>query len=227
MGEYELLAVTVLSRSYNNFVFLLCHNGQAVLIDAGEAAPVFEVLEQENLQLTDVLITHTHHDHMGGCRAILDRLGVQSTSPSIEVFEKEMLGTTCRSIFTPGHMMVHKCFHFPELGILFSGDAVINGGCGRILGGTAEQFFESLKKISALPDETRIFGAHDYLVDNMMFSIFVDPDNEETKRRFELYKTDPAAAIFVSLAEEKKTNPFFQAPSVDVFKKLRLQRDEF
>lgn len=224
VGGYSVLAVPVL---HDNFVYLVCREGKAVLIDAGEAKPVFRALEGENLQLVSILITHTHHDHIGGCRAIVDRLGVQSTSPGVEAGEFPVLGTFCRSISTPGHMAVHKVYYFPHLGILFSGDALINGGCGRLLGGTAEQAFDSLQLIKQMPAETRVFGGHDYLVENMEFALSIDPDNAAAKARLDLYRKDPASAIFATLAEEKKTNPFLRVDTVDEFVELRRQKDCF
>ncbi len=221
-GDCEVLAVPVLR---DNFVYLVCRGGNAVLIDAGEAKPVFKVLEQERLQLHDLFITHTHHDHVGGCRAIQDRLGVLAVSPSVEPRTYEVLGTVCRSISTPGHMAVHKTYYFPELGALFPGDTLVNGACGRLLGGTAEQLFDSLQKIKALPAETRIFGGHDYLIDNMQFALSVEPGNPDVRARIELYRHDPAAAIFTTLAEEKKTNPFLRVDSVEAFAELRLNKD--
>ncbi len=223
-GDYEVLAVPVLG---DNFVFLLCRDKQAVLIDAGEAAPVFKILEQEHLQLQEVLITHTHHDHVGGCRAIQERLGVLSTSPAVEARTFSVLETTCRSVSTPGHVAVHKCFHFPELNILFTGDTIINGACGRIIDGTAEQLFNSLQLIKQLPVETRIFGAHDYLLGNMEFALAVEPDNADVQARLALYRRDPADAIFAALAEEKKTTPFLRAETVGQFADLRRQKDLF
>lgn len=223
-GEYKVLAVPVLS---DNFVYLVCREGKAVLIDAGEAGPVFRTLEQENLQLHELFITHTHHDHVGGCRAVQDRLGVQAISPAVEERAYKVLGSVCRSFSTPGHMAVHKGYHFPELNMLFSGDALINGACGRLLGGTAEQAFESLQKIKALPDETRIFGGHDYLIENMEFALLVERDNEDAKARLALYRRNPASAIFATLAEEKKTNPFLRVDSVEVFAELRRRKDVF
>ena len=219
-----MLAVPVLR---DNFVYLVCRGGEAILVDAGEAKPVFQALENTPLRLQKILITHTHHDHIGGCRAIQDRLGVQSVSPAVESGELPMLGTPCRSISTPGHMAVHKIYHFPELGILFTGDTLINGACGRLLGGTAEQLFSSLRKIRTLPDETRIFGGHDYLVDNMTFALSVEPDNTDMQARLNLYRTDPAAAIFATLAEEKKTNPFLRVDTVKEFTELRLRKDVY
>ena len=224
VGGYDVLAVPVL---YDNFVYLVCRDGQAVLIDAGEAGPVFKVLKTEKLQLTDILITHTHHDHVGGCRALQDRLGVQSASPGLEEGEMDLLGTRCRSFSTPGHMAVHKCYHFPGLQVLFAGDTLINGACGRLLGGTAEQLFNSLRKIGELPDDTRVFGGHDYLEDNMRFALSVEPDNMAMQARLALYRKDPASAIFATLGEEKKTNPFLRADTVEEFAALRHRKDRF
>ncbi|MEN7973957.1 MAG: MBL fold metallo-hydrolase, partial [Verrucomicrobiota bacterium] len=195
--------------------------------DAGEAKPVFRTLEKENLQLLNILITHTHHDHVGGCRALCDRLGVQSTSPGVEEGEFSVLGTVCRSVPAPGHMAVHKIYHFPELEILFAGDTLINGACGRLLGGTAEQLFSSLQLIKQLPDDTRVFGGHDYLAENMEFALSVEPGNAAAKARLDLYRSDPAAALFATLAEEKKTNPFLCVDSVEKFAALRKQKDIF
>lgn len=224
MGDYEVLAVPVLR---DNWVYLVCRDGEAVLIDAGEAQPVFQALEENDLRLQKLLITHTHPDHIGGCRAIQDRLGVQSASPGVEPADVPMLGTVCRSISTPGHMAVHKCYYFPELGILFAGDTLINGACGRLLGGTAAQLFSSLRKICERPDDTRIFGGHDYLVDNMEFALTVEPNNEDAKARLDLYRRDPSSAIFATLAEEKKTNPFLRVDRLEAFAQLRKLKDRF
>lgn len=224
IGDYVVVAVPVLR---DNFVYLVCRAGEAVLIDAGEAKPVFQAVEENDLRLQKILITHTHHDHIGGCRRIQDRLGVQSVSPAVESAEFPVLGTVCRSISTPGHMAVHKTYYFPELNVLFAGDTLINGACGRLLGGTAQQLFSSLRKICELPDDTRIFGGHDYLVANMEFALSVEPGNAAAEARLKLYREDPAAAIFATLAEEKKTNPFLRVDTVDEFTALRKQKDSF
>ena len=224
LGDYEVLAVPVL---HDNFVYLICRGGDAVLIDAGEAKPVFKILEKEGLQLHELFITHTHHDHVGGCRALQDRLGLLAISPGAEEREYRVLGTVCRAVSTPGHMAVHKTYHFPELHIVFPGDTLINGACGRLLGGTAEQLFRSLQWIQSLPDATRIFGGHDYLVDNMHFARSVEPENADVAARLALYRQHPAQAIFATLAEEKKTNPFLRVDSADAFAELRRRKDRY
>lgn len=224
INDYEVLAVPVLR---DNFVYLVCRDGDAILIDAGEAKPVFQTLEENDLRLQRILITHTHRDHIGGCRELMDRLGVQAMSPGVEGHEFPILGTVCRSITSPGHMAVHKMYHWPELNVLFAGDTLINGACGRLLGGTAEQLFSSLWKIRALPDDTRILGGHDYLAGNMEFALSVEPGNADMQARLELYRVDPAAAIFATLAEEKKTNPFLRVDTVEEFTELRRRKDCF
>ncbi|MBN2684124.1 MAG: MBL fold metallo-hydrolase [Pontiellaceae bacterium] len=221
---YFLLAVPVLR---DNFVYLICREGRAVLIDAGEARPVLNALEQENLQLTEIFITHTHHDHVDGCRELCERLGVLATSPAVEAREYDVLGTRGCSIFTPGHMAAHKIYSFPELGILFTGDTLINGACGRLLGGTAKQLFESLQVIKSFPDETLILGGHDYLEENMRFALAEEPENADMQARLALYQRDPAAAVFATLAEEKRTNPFLRVDSLEAFTALRARKDIF
>jgi hydroxyacylglutathione hydrolase len=224
LGEYTLLAVPVLR---DNFVYLICREEQAVLIDAGEARPVLKTLEQKNLQLTEMFITHTHHDHVGGCRELCERIGALAISPAVEAREYDVLGTRCRSLSTPGHVAVHKIYSFAELGLLVTGDTLINGACGRLLGGTAEQLFESLQRIKSFPDETLILGGHDYLEENMRFALEEEPGNADMQARLALYQRDPAAAIFVTLAEEKRTNPFLRVDSLEAFTALRARKDLF
>ncbi|MBT8045988.1 MAG: hypothetical protein KJN67_02365, partial [Pontiella sp.] len=118
-------------------------------------------------------------------------------------------------------------YYFPELTMLFAGDTLINGACGRILDGTPEQLFSSLQRIKQLPDETRILGGHDYLIDNMEFARMVEPENADVQARTDRYQADPASAIFVTLAEEKRTNPFLRVDSLEAFAELRRRKDLF
>ena len=226
-GEYDVLAIQVLPESYETFNYLFCRKGRAVLVDAGEAKPILNVLEEEQLQLLEILITHNDPDHVGGCRALQDRLGVLAKSPGVESCEFDLLGTRCISFSTPGHFAVSKSFHLPDLGIVFVGDTIIAGGCGRVRNGAYGESFESLQTLKALPDETRIFGGHDYLEENMHFALSVEPGNADMQERLERYRTDPIGAIFVALEEEKKTNPFLRTGSVEEFTRLRELKDRF
>lgn len=226
-GEYELIVVQVLLSTYGTFNYLLCKDGKAILIDCGEAAPIFQALEKEKLQLTDILITHNHGDHAGGCRAMQDQLGVQSTSPGVASRTFPILGTVCRSFDSSGHLAMCKSYYFPDLGIVFAGDTIIGGAVGRMMAGTAGQFFQSLETIKALPDETIIFGGHDYLEDNAAFALSVHPENEAMKTRLTLYRSEPLAAVFQTLEKEKRSNPFLQVKSADEFAALRRKKDLF
>ena len=134
VGDYEIIALPVLR---DNFSYLISTAGKAILIDAGEAAPVLTFLAAEELQLVQVLITHHHADHTAGCRALQQELGVLSRSPSVAAEETSYLSTPCRVMATPGHTRLCKSFYFPALDALFSGDALINGGCGRVMEGSA------------------------------------------------------------------------------------------
>lgn len=210
-SPFEILAVPVLS---DNFVYLVCRGRKAVLVDAGEAAPVRRALEENGLELTRILTTHRHADHT----AALPELR------SVVTGEENAIGTV-EALAVPGHTSGDTAWYFPEAGALFTGDCLINGACGRPMDGTAAQLFASLQKIKQLPDGTLIFGGHDYLDENLRFGRMVEPDNMDIRARLELYRTDPAAALFVTLAEEKKTNVFLRVASGEEFAALRTKKD--
>jgi len=213
-GETAILAVPVLS---DNFVYLICRAGQAVLIDAGDAAPVRKALKENNLQLRDIRLTHHHGDHTAGHATLRGDL----------IQENPEAAGPVEAIPVPGHTAEDTAFYFPEAAAVFTGDCLINGACGRPLGGTAAQLFDSLQRIAALPDDTLVFGGHDYLEENMQFGLLHEPDNADIRARLDLYRCDPAAALFVTLAEEKRTNLFLRAASAKEFAALRREKDRF
>lgn len=208
------MAIPVLS---DNFAFLVYRRREALLIDAGEAKPILQVLRAQKLLLQEILITHHHYDHIGGWVQLQQHV-TKGTVQHVSHVE---------AIATPGHMMEHFAYYLPEAAALFPGDALINGGCGRLLGGTAEQFFASLQKIGALPDDTRVFGGHDYLSENLRFALSLEPDNPYVQRRLDAYHFHPAKALFATLGEEKLTNPFLRVETVEDFAELRRLKDDF
>lgn len=213
-GPIQILAVPVLN---DNFDYLICRAGRALLIDAGAAAPVRRALEENGLELEQILLTHEHHDHIGGLPELESLCSGGATGVVGQV----------REIPTPGHTIDDTAYYFPEAAAVFTGDCLINGACGRLLGGTAEELYDSLQRIKVLPDETRVFGGHDYLEDNLRFGLSVEPDNAQIKARLELYRTDPAAAIFSTLGEEKQSNVFLRAKTAGEFAALRSAKDRF
>lgn len=215
------MAVPVLG---DNFDYLVCCNGQAVLIDAGEAAPVYAALAENNLILRHILITHSHGDHTFGLSELRKLVGTDRRA----VHSNGAFGDSAlpvKEMDVPGHTADGKMFYFPEAGALFTGDTLINGACGRAA--DMQHLFESLQKIKQLPPDTLIFGGHDYLDENLRFGFSIEPDNANIQARLSLYRCDPAAALFVSLEEELKTNVLLRAPDVETFTVLRRAKDRF
>ena len=224
INKYEIFVLKVLE---DNFVYLICLNNKAILIDAGESKPILEFIDKRNIQLLQILITHNHADHINGCHDLLDKLGAHSRSPAVAEETIRILGTVCRIISTPGHSSIHKSFYFPDLKIVFTGDLLINGGCGRVIDGTMEKLFNSLKKIKNLPDDTLVFGGHDYLESNLLFSQSINSDDLSLKNRLDKYNENCEEALFIDLKNEKNTNIFLQCETLEEFVKLRRMKDFF
>ena len=224
INNYEIFVLKVLE---DNFVYLICLNNKAILIDAGESKPILEFIDKRNIQLLQILITHNHVDHINGCQDLLNRLGVHSRSPAVVEEAIRILDTECRVISTPGHSSIHKSFYFPDLKIVFTGDLLINGGCGRVIDGTIEKLFYSLKKIKDLPDDTLVFGGHDYLESNLLFSQSIKPDDLFLKNRLDKCQKNLKDALFLDLKNEKDTNIFLQCKTFEKFVKLRKMKDFF
>lgn len=220
-------SIFVLKVLEDNFVYLVCCNGKAILIDAGDAKPILKFLQSKELDLLHILITHTHQDHIAGCLDIQNELGVLSRSPASAEEVVNWLDTPCRVISTPGHTKIHKSFYFPELNIIFTGDVLINGGCGRLLGGTIDQLFNSLRKIASLPNSVRIFGGHDYLKENLRFAQQELPSCKRISERIKRYQKNKPDGLFVLLEDEKKTNPFMRCSSIKELSVLRTRKDHF
>lgn len=230
-GDVGITAVRVLS---DNFSFLVRRAGEAVAVDPGEAAPLIRALDGEGLRLRQILVTHHHGDHIGGCRALSQRYGAPVAAPDdpripgadvrlADSASFSSCGMEWTVLATPGHTRSHLSFYVQSAGAVFSGDALINGACGRLFEGTAEQMAASLRRIAALPDGTRVFGGHDYLEQNMRYALTVEPDNRDCRARLEAYGgLRPQDAVFALLLEEKKTNPFLRAQSASIRRSLGM-----
>lgn len=212
-GAITIHAIPVLG---DNLVYLVCRRDTALLVDAGESAPVKAILEHKRLKLSDILITHSHGDHTAG---------LSELQPL--VCNTEAL-TIVNTIAVPGHTPDDLAFHLPEAGIVFTGDALINGACGRVPSRDAAALLhQSLQRLATLPGDTLVLGGHDYLEENMRFALTVHPACTAARARLERYHTDQPGAIFVSLDEEKCTNPFLQAANTVEFTHLRHRKDHF
>lgn len=200
------------------------------VVDPGTARPVIEATEQRHLVPQAVLVTHHHHDHVGGIRQLMRRYDMPVYGPAAEAIpemsrplhENDVVklgdeNMTFRVLEVPGHTAGHIAYYGE--GALFCGDTLFAGGCGRLFEGTAAQMHRSLDKLAALPGETMIYCAHEYTVKNLKFALQVEPDNADLHKRLddmENRRKQGLPTVPASLDVEKRTNPFLrcQEPSV-------------
>ncbi|MBD2449229.1 hydroxyacylglutathione hydrolase [Nostoc sp. FACHB-152] len=247
----------------DNYVFLLynCQQNIAAVVDPAEAAPVLSKLEELKADLIAIFNTHHHHDHVGGNQQLMQHFpnltvygGAedQGRIPGQQVFlqqgDRVKFGDrTAEVIFVPGHTRAHIAYYFPpsttdEPGELFCGDTLFAGGCGRLFEGTPTQMVSSLEKLRALPDNTRVWCAHEYTLNNLKFALTVDGENTDLQNRYAQVKasrTQGEATVPSFLGEEKRTNPFlrWQEPAlqaatkshdpVQTFARIRGMKDKF
>jgi len=218
----------------DNYIWLLREAGKAAVVDPGDAAPVIAYLEREQLDLTSILNTHHHGDHVGGNRALLARWPVPVFGPAREAIpgvtralvEGDTLtlpdiGLVLSVLDVPGHTAGHiACFGRLEARpVVFCGDTLFTGGCGRLFEGTPAQMLDSLSKLAALPADTGVFCGHEYTVANLRFARAVEPANVPLQQRQarEQAKRDRGEPTVPSMmAEERATNPFLRVDEAAV-----------
>jgi hydroxyacylglutathione hydrolase len=175
----------------DNYLWLLHDGKRALVVDPGDAEPVLRALEASRLQLESILVTHHHADHTGGIDALRQATGAAVYGPATEHLPAPFqplrqgdrvtaLGLDFQVLDVPGHTAGHIAFYTPEmdgLPLLFCGDTLFSGGCGRLFEGTPAQMLASLDKLAALPGATRVCCAHEYTLANLRFALAVEPDN--------------------------------------------------
>lgn len=182
-----------ISAFADNYLWLLHDGKRALVVDPGDAEPVLRALEQSALQLESILVTHHHADHTGGVDALRKATGAKVYGPANEripaPFEPlhegdsvHTLGLDFQVLDVPGHTAGHIAFYTPDMDgrpLLFCGDTLFSGGCGRLFEGTPAQMLASLDKLAALSGATRVCCAHEYTLDNLRFALAVEPDNTD------------------------------------------------
>lgn len=247
----------------DNYIFLLYdrQQGIAAVVDPAEAKPVLDCLDLLGVELVAIFNTHHHADHVGANRELIRHFpklcvygGIEDKGriPGQQIFLQEgdrveFAGRVGEVFFVPGHTRAHIAYYFPsqspgESGELFCGDTLFAGGCGRLFEGTPAQMVDSLSKLRKLPDNTRIWCAHEYTFKNLQFALSVDADNPDLQARFERvreFRSRGEATVPSLLGIEKQTNPFLrwdnsalQATTasndpVRVFGRLRGMKDRF
>lgn len=252
----EIIQLPVLTDNYIYIIHDPLSNETAV-VDPALAQPVLDVLAKKNWQLTTILNTHHHSDHVGGnlqlkqqtgCKIIAghsDRARISGID--IAVIENDVISLgkhKARVIFTPGHTSGHIVYFFAEDNLLFCGDTLFAMGCGRLFEGSAEQMWHSLQKLKALPASTQIYCTHEYTQSNGRFALTVEPDNRLLQQRMAVVdnlRANNRPTVPSTIAEELATNPFFREDSlalqktidmlnkkpVQVFAEIRRLKDNF
>ena len=238
----EIVRIAALS---DNYVWLMhdAASGQTVVVDPSEAAPVLAEAEARGWTIDQIWNTHWHPDHTGGNAAIVARFGARVTGPEAERAKIATLdhgvgeGDTVRIgvhvahvLETPGHTAGHIVFHLADDAILFSGDTLFAMGCGRLFEGDAAQMFANMQRFATMPDETIVYGAHEYTLANGRYSLTVEPENIALQARMiavEALRAAGEATLPTSIGDERATNPFFRATSIGQFSERRSGKDAF
>lgn len=198
------------------------------MVDPGQATPVLECLRKLQLTLKTILVTHHHHDHVGGVEELRKATGAQVFGPARETIPQPAqllqhgdtvaaLGLQWSVIDVPGHTAGHIAFFAECEGqapLLFCGDTLFSGGCGRLFEGTPAQMLASLDVLAALPGDTRVCCAHEYTLANLRFAAAVDPNNgelENYRAHCEDLRARGIPTLPSTIAQERAVNPFLRS----------------
>lgn len=247
----------------DNYIWLMVDDEtrEAFVVDPGDAAPVEQTLQEMNLELTGVLITHHHFDHVGGVQALCAKYnpvvfgphnpGIDGITQAFSAGDTvSVLGRKFDVLEVPGHTLDHIAFyHAGETPVLFCGDTLFAGGCGRLFEGDPPMMLLSLQSLAALPPATAVYCAHEYTLANLAFARAVEPDNQALAERIskaESTRRDGKPTVPSNIALELATNPFLRcgeqalqsslaqqgklagdSSTVDVFTTVRGWKDNF
>ena len=224
-----MLKIDALPAFTDNYIWILQDPERRLcaVVDPGEANPVQEWLDtRPHWQLTDILVTHHHHDHVGGVEQLKARHGATVHGPARENIPAmddalidgqriRVLDHELEVLEVPGHTSGHIAYFHDDAQTpwLLSGDTLFAAGCGRLFEGTASQMFRSLQRLAALPASTMVYCTHEYTMSNLRFAQAVEPDNPDIAERLEQVIRLREAKRFTlpsALSIEQATNPFLR-----------------
>ena len=212
----------------DNYIWML-HNGRhALVVDPGDARPVIDALQQLDVTLETILVTHHHADHTGGVDELRRQTGCKVFGPMREPMPEPLirlsdgeqakaLGLSFRVMNVPGHTAGHIAYYCKDVNgapLLFCGDTLFSGGCGRLFEGTPAQMLKSLDSLSALPDATLVCCAHEYTLSNLKFAALVDPDNKDLAvhtARCQIQRAKLRPTLPSTIKTERLINPFLRS----------------
>lgn len=225
--NWSIMNLLPLPAFSDNYIWMLHDAHQAVVVDPGDARPVLQALQTLGLQLQAILVTHHHPDHVGGVDALRSATGAQVFGPARETIPEplarlaqgdavDVLGLRFSVLDVPGHTAGHIAFYCPDMdgsSLLFCGDTLFSGGCGRLFEGTPAQMLASLDQLAALPGNTRVCCAHEYTLSNLKFARAVEPGNQvllHYSSRCENLRAQQQPTLPSNIALERDINPFLR-----------------
>lgn len=242
--------------AFDDNYFWLLHNGtHALVVDPGDAAVVTAALSRLKLKLDAILVTHHHADHVGGVQALRESTGAQVYGPGFEVIPEPLirvnegdvctvLGLNFAVIDVPGHTSGHIAYYCDNIAweagnaasgaiserkpVLFCGDTLFSGGCGRLFEGTPAQMLASLDKFSALPSNTLVCCAHEYTLSNLKFALAVEPGNTKLVSYFQYcqdLRANHLPTLPSSIGIERQINPFLRSREPSVRQSIQAHQE--
>jgi len=251
----RLLEIIPIPAFKDNYIWVLRSGNHAVVVDPGDAQRVIETLKKLSLNLTAILITHHHSDHIDGVEALLAYQNVPVYAPKLERYKFPHIAvddlatvklTEIQQTFTvlsiPGHTLGHIAYYNENA--LFCGDTLFGAGCGRLFEGTPAQMLQSLERLARLPVDTKVYCTHEYTMHNIDFALSIEPNNADLIQRQQdsralLMRGLPTLPSSIKL--ELKTNPFLRCnnssikinsnsdnnDTLSVFTRIRQMRNVF
>ncbi|KAI5652048.1 hydroxyacylglutathione hydrolase-like protein [Phthorimaea operculella] len=260
VNTFRKMEVKILPALQDNYMYLLVDKttNEAAIVDPVEPNTVIAAVNEAGANLTTVLTTHHHWDHASGnenLKLAMPHLVVYGGDPRIggvthmvghdHSFNIGNLNVKC--LFTPCHTSGHICYYVeapgePKEKVVFTGDTLFLGGCGRFFEGTADQMFAALCLLSSLPEDTKVYCGHEYTLSNLKFASFIEPLNDEVIKKMQwsmMRRQNGLPTVPSTIGEEKKYNPFMRVTELPVMQhagvcdpiqtmhKIRLEKDNF
>ena len=237
----EVVRVPVLS---DNYVWLVHDpaSGETVVVDPAVGEPVLDAAAARGWTISQIWNTHWHGDHIGGNAAIVAAPGARVSAPAAELAkipnvdvpvgegDSVRIGDHVAQVLSvPAHTAGHVAYHLAQDGSIFVGDTMFAMGCGRLFEGTAAQMFANMRRFAELPDETLVYCAHEYTLSNGRFAARIEPQNAAVTARLaqvEAARAQGEATVPTTIGEERATNPFLRADTVEELARRRTEKDK-
>lgn len=238
-----MLEIVAVSAFADNYLWLVhdLKSGETAVVDPGDAAPVLTESERRGWRIGQIWNTHWHRDHTGGNLEVKQATGATILGPAGEDIAGRDIplreGDTVRLgdhvgrvIAVPGHTLGHIALIFDDDRVAFVGDTLFAMGCGRLFEGSPQQMYASLQRLADLPDDTRLYCAHEYTLSNGRFAAHAEPGNAriaDRLRSVERMRNTGEITVPTTVAAERATNPFVRSSDWQEFARLRAEKDSF